>query len=66
MKFRNSYELESVGFRNYSYVSLITISTKNLLVVSFYWFSLWPHYWIIVELSSGVNSCWVFSSGKKN
>jgi len=48
MKFRNSYELESVAFRNYSYVSLITINFLMLAVLhsffSFYiliWFPQW-------------------------
>ena len=38
MKFRNSYELESVAFRNYCYVSLITINFLMLAVLHSFFF----------------------------
>jgi len=43
MKFRNSYELESVAFRNYSYVSLITINFLMLAVLHSFFFILYPY-----------------------
>jgi len=43
MKFRNSYELEFVAFRNYSYVSLITINFLMLAVLHSFFFILYPY-----------------------